>query len=1016
MMSNFDPHKIEKEISKFWKDNNTYKKAKKANIGKKSFYFLDGPPYTSGHVHIGTAWNKSLKDTVLRYFRMAGRDVWDRAGYDMHGLPTARKVQAKLNLETKEDIEKYGIAKFIIECKRFALENMGFMNEEFQSLGVWMDFDNAYMPITKEYIEGEWWLIKQAEKNKRLYQAEKTMHWCKSCSTALAKHELEYHNVKEDSIFVKLQIKDKPGEYLVIWTTTPWTIPFNMGVMVHPELDYVRIEVEGEIWIVSAGLCAPFLNAVVGKPYKVIEEFKGEELEGLKYVHPQTDEIDFFKKIKNKKVHTVVLSRDYVDLSAGTGLVHMAPGCGPEDYEVGHKEGIPPFNSLQEDGVFPESMGKFSGLTAKKDDGKFIEDLESRGALIATTKVEHDYAHCWRCKDPVIFRTTKQWFFKVEDLIEDLKKENEKIKWEPAWAGQNWFDSWLTQLRDNSITRQRYWGTPLPIWQCEKCNAYDVIGTVKELEKKAGFVPKDLHKPYIDKCTWKCKCGGTMIRSPDILDVWIDAGTSSWNCLDFPATKKNFEKLFPADFILEGKDQIRGWFNLLLVSSMVAMKKPSFKACYMHGFIQDSKGRKMSKSLGNIISPQEVIKDFGADAFRFYSIGGANAGLDLNYNADDVKTKYRSLGVLWNVHNYLLGYVNFKKKGKEDLVERYILSKLNSTIKEVTELFNNYKIDKIPGKVEELFLELSRSYIQFTREKLIVDPGLVAETIGKVLVGSLKLLAPITPFASEAMWQNLRKPLNLKEESVHLCKWPKADERVIDKKLEESMGLATGFIGAILAAREKANRGIRWPVIEATIIPNKKEFTSKIKPLISLMEKHTNVKSIVTKQTFKVNYAVKANFKTLGKKYGAEVRDVEKLIAKENPAKLVGKATAGKFKLGKYELDGDDLVIEEHLPGDYQMGECHYGRVYLNTELTKELEKEGLARELMRRVQDLRKKAGLKKEDKVELDVSDKMFKNFSSQIKLKCGVSKLSFGENKFKHKGSFEIIGKKFVISLKP
>ncbi len=1023
-MEPYNPHKSEENVHKLWKDKGIYQKAKDVGKGKKPFYFLDGPPYTSGHVHIGTAWNKALKDAVLRYKRMRGLDVWDRAGYDMHGMPTERKVQHKLGLDSKEDILKFGMEKFVKECKEFAIANMNHMSEEFRKLGVWMDFDNAYMPITKDYMEGEWWLIKQAEKNGRLYQAEKTMHWCKDCSTALAKHELEYKNVNENSIFVKFKLAGKPNEYLIIWTTTPWTIPFNMGVMVHPELEYVRIKVDKEVWIVAKGLSGVFMSGVVGKNFEIIEELKGEQLAGLKYEHPQKPEIQFFKDCKIPKVHTVVLSSEYVDLSAGTGLVHMAPGCGPEDYEIGHREGIPPFNSLTENGVFPENMGKFAGLVAKRDDTKFVDDLKQRGALIAEASVEHEYAHCWRCKNPVIFRTTKQWFFKVEDLIPKMRELNKKIKWVPDWAGTNWFDSWLDKLRDNSITRQRFWGTPLPIWQCDKCESYEVIETVAELEKKAGSVPADLHKPWIDKPTWKCKCGGVMRRSPDILDVWIDAGTSSWNCLDFPRQKAMFEKLYPPDFILEGKDQIRGWFNLLLVTSMVAMGKPSFKACYMHGFVQDDSGRKMSKSLGNIITPGEVLKDFGADTFRLYAIGGANAGLDLNYNKDDIKVKHRSLAILWNVHNYLLEYANGEKlkelKKPKGLEEKYMLSKLHSTIAEATELMENYNIDKVPTKLEDLFLELSRTYIQLTREK-INEPDEkqeVLDTIFTVLLRCTELLAPITPFIAEEIYQNLKGAFGLKGESVHLAAWPKADTKLIDNELESSMAVAEGFIQAILSAREKISRGLRWPLAEAVIVPADKESKKAVEGMIELISQQTNVKSVVIKPSFKAEYFVKPNFRSLGKRFGSKVPEVAEKITKEKPDKIVEGLSKGKLTLGGFELIPEDVIIEKKLPEGKIAAECRFGSVCLDTTPKPELEAEGMARELMRRIQNLRKKAGLSKSDSIKLDISGdeasvKSLAKWADAIKAKCGATSLSFnGKGKYKETEAHEISGKKLAI----
>jgi len=465
-IGNYNALEIEPEILKYWEKNKIYQKQKDKGKNGKKFYFLDGPPYTSGKLHIGHTWNYSMKDMVQRFKRMNGFDVWDRPGYDTHGLPTAHAVQAKLKLEHKEDIEKYGVAKFVKECRKLCQTNLEKMKKDQIRMGIWMNFDNPYITFKNEFIEGEWWLIKQAHINKRLYEGEKVMHWCPECATALAKHELEYKNVTDNSIFLKFKVRNAKNEYLVIWTTTPWTIPFNLGVMVNPEEDYVKAKVGNEVWVVAAKLAGVFIQGVADKKYKVLEEVKGRDLLGTEYEHPMHDDLkkvyDDLKK-DNPNVHTVVISKEYVDTTSGSGLVHMAPGCGPEDYEVGHKNNIPPFNNLNEDGSFPPEMKKFKGWVAKKDDKRFIDYLDNKGALIASTPVEHEYAHCWRCHKPVIFRTTKQWFFKIEDLKERMRELNKKIQWTPDWAGSRQFDSWLDNLRDNSITRQRYWGCPAPI-------------------------------------------------------------------------------------------------------------------------------------------------------------------------------------------------------------------------------------------------------------------------------------------------------------------------------------------------------------------------------------------------------------------------------------------------------------------------------------------------------------------------------------------------------------------------
>ncbi|MDP7140769.1 MAG: isoleucine--tRNA ligase [Candidatus Woesearchaeota archaeon] len=1043
-MKPYKPLEIEPEILNYWKKKGIYAKTKVKNKGKKSFYFLDGPPYTSGKVHIGTAWNKSLKDSFLRYKRMTGINVWDRAGYDMHGVPTEQGVQKEKGLKTKDDIIKYGVSKFVKDCKDFSITNMEAMNKDFKRLGVWMGFENAYKSIDSSYMEGEWWLIKKAYENKRLYKGKKTMHWCAKCGTSLAKHELEYKNVTDESIFIKFKVKNKKNEFLIIWTTTPWTIPFNLGIMVNPELDYVKAKVNNETWIVAKQLASVFIKGVADKDFKITEEFKGKELEGTEYEHPFSDAIADYKELKQKspKVHTVVLSEEYVDTSSGTGLVHMAPGCGPEDYEVGHRNNIPPYNNLTESGVFPESMKEFSGLAAKRDDKSFIEALDKRNALVAKTPVEHDYAFCWRCKQPIIYRTTEQWFFKVEDMKDKMRELNKKINWVPESAGSRNFDSWLDNLRDNGITRQRFWGTPIPLWECSKCKNIIVVGSIKELKKLAGTVPDDLHKPKIDNVKLKCKCGSEMERCPDILDVWIDAGSASWNCLDYPGKKELFEKLFPADFILEGIDQIRGWFNLLFVNSMVAMQRPSYKAVYMHGFINDASGRKMSKSLGNYILPDEVISKYGADTLRYYMIGAASPGVDLSYNFEDMTVKSRNLTILWNLHNYLIDlYKTLKVKPSEleyskvkkllGLEEKHILSKLNSTIEEVTDLFDNYALNDVPLKIEEFFLELSRTYLQLVREKASIgsddDKKIVLYTLYKSLSDCLVLFTPIAPFITEKIYLDLKDTFKLKEDSISLVEWVKPNKNAIDKKLEENMEIVSDITQSILSGREKIQRGIRWPVKEVVIITDNSKTANAVKQLGELVKRQTNVKEIKVQSALEgVKLKVRPDY---GKIAPEHKENTPKIIAKlstDSPETILSHIEEkGKYEFSvdkdKFAIEKKHLIIERELPDKYGESEFKEGFVYLNKQLTDELEAEGFSREICRRIQALRKTSGLEKNDRISLyiktdDELSEMLGKFEESIKVKVGADKIKISEQPpaKKHKNQSEEKIKDKIIEL--
>ncbi len=836
----YDFKEVEEETLKYWKQKKIYEKVKKKNSKGKKFYFLQGPPYTSGRLHIGHAWNNSLKDVVLRYKRMQGFNVWDRAGYDMHGLPTENAVQKKLGIKDKSEIEKYGVEKFIKECIKFSSENAKIMDKDLEKLGIWMDFENAYWPIKNEFIEGEWWLIKKAWEKKRLYKGKKIMHWCADCETSLAKHELEYENVTDNSIYVAFKLKDKEG-YLVIWTTTPWTIPFNLGIMVNPKLEYAKVFSKGKNYYVAKELFEKFKEIIKDKNAKILETIKGKNMEGWEYIHPFSDVVNY-KNLKKEspKTHSVLLSEQYVNIDTGTGLVHCAPGCGPEDYEVGESYKIKPFNNLDEKGVF-FNMNKFNGLVAKKDDEKFVKALEDRNVLLGEEKVSHEYAHCWRCRNPIIFRATEQWFMKIEDLISQILEFNKKVNWQPKFASKN-YDNWIENLKDNGITRQRYWGCPAPIWQCEnkKCQNIEVIGDSNELRKKGGEVPKDLHKPWIDNVKLKCKkCGGKMTRIPDVIDVWVDSGTTSWNCLYYPKTKKYFN-LWPADFILEATEQIKLWFSMLQMCSAIAFGKSAYKNVYCHGMILDYQGVKMSKSLGNIISPYEVIDKYGADILRYYMCE-VSAGENINFNWEDVKLKQRNLNILYNISNFI---INLRKQTKIkkslNIEERYILSKKNSTIEKVTALMEDYRIDEIIKEIENLFLDLSRVYIRLTREKTNTkEAGKVLYVLEDVYSDILKMFSIICPFITENLYKE-----TFRKESVHLSSWPKADKKKINERLEKEFETALKIIEVGLASRDKVQIGLKWPLAKAVIYGDYK----LNKNILEIIKGQLNVKNIEIKK------------------------------------------------------------------------------------------------------------------------------------------------------------------------
>ena len=848
----FDFKQIEKDVLKFWEKEKIYEKLKKRNSKGKKFYFLQGPPYTSGKIHIGQAWNSSLKDMILRYKRMKGFDVWDRGGYDMHGLPTENEVQKKLKLKNKEDIEKYGVDKFVKECINFSNEHADYMSRDLWNIGVWLDYKNAYKPIEKEFISGEWAFFKKAWEQKRLYKGNKVMHWDSETETSLAKHELEYENVKDTSVFLKFKRRGK-NEYFLIWTTTPWTIPYNLAIMVNPELDYLRIKVDEEVWIIAKALASIFVTSLLGKKYKVLEEFKGDKLEGLEYEHffekEMSGKYGELKKVW-KNVHSIILSKEYVDTSAGTGLVHCAPGCGPEDYEVGKKYGIGAFNNLNERGEF-EDKGKFKGWKAKEDDNKFIKEFEDKGVLIVKNEIEHEYPHSWRSHKPVVFRTTEQWFLKTEDLSKELIKLNENVNWVPESSGVN-YERWAENLKDNGVTRQRFWGCPVPIWVNEEDSEdYFVVGSVEELEKltKKKFDSVNLHKPWIDNVIIQ-KEGKRYKRIGDVVDVWIDSGTASWNCLYNDS--KLIKRYFPADLVLEANEQTRLWFSLLQICSAVMFDRSSYENVYTTGMIIDYQGMKMSKSLGNIISPYQVIEKYSADILRYY-ICGVSAGVNINFSWEDIKVKQRNLIILSNIANYILDLEGQKpKKGKLEVEERWLLSKYNSALERVSNLLEEYRLDECIVEIENLYISLSRDYIKFVRDKAS-EKAEVLETVKEVYIGVLKMFSIVCPFLSENLWGKLGQ----KEKSVHLASWPKADKKKIDKKLEEEFERAMKIIELGLAIRDKEGIGLRWPLAEAEV-----SFYGKLgRDIKEIIASQLNVKNVVLKKVEGNEISVKLNTK-----------------------------------------------------------------------------------------------------------------------------------------------------------
>ncbi|MEM4335636.1 MAG: isoleucine--tRNA ligase [Candidatus Anstonellales archaeon] len=938
------PHNsIENGVLQFWEKEKIYEKAKKKNRKGKRFYFVDGPPYATGQIHPGTAWNKAIKDAMCRYYRMNGYNVRAQAGYDTHGLPIEVKVEKELEIKKKNEIEeKFGIEKFISECKNFADKYIEVMTGQFKSVGVWMDWDNPYITYKDGYIEKSWETLKMAYDKGLMHQGEYVLPYCYRCETTLANYELEYDEESDPSIFVKFKVKGKSDEFLLVWTTTPWTLVSNMACMVHPDYDYVKVMFGEEAYIFAKGRMHE-VERVVGKSGIIIEEMKGKDLEGLEYDHP------FQNKIKKEYRRRVVLSDRYVTLEEGTGIVHTAPGHGPEDFAVGKEYGIEIFSPVDGEGRYTDEAGEFAGMNVREANPKIIEVLKESGALVHEERVRHRYPHCWRCKTPLIFIATTQWFIDISKLKNEMLAEAKKINWVPEF-GKERFLQFVENAPDWCISRQRYWGIPLPIWRCEKCGETKVVGKRKELPEKV----KELHRPYVDKVKFRCKCGGEMKRVPDVLDVWFDSGNAMWAELTDEEAKYWGEI---SDLIIEGHDQIRGWFYSLLGSGIVRYGKSPYRNLMMHGFFVDEKGEKMSKSLGNFVPIEEILQRYGADAFRLWGLSNP-VYEDLKFMWDGMKEASDVLNIVYNLELFLERNYNEKKVGKKAkpaVEDRWLISRMNSVLKEYNDAFVSMEPHRGVKALKNFIVEdFSRFYMKLAKDRVADGDSSAMETIYDALLFSIKLLAPISPFISEYIYQRFYRKYE-KEESVHFLRIGKEDKRKIDDKLEEEMEIARKIIASGLMVRQNTGVKLRWPLRKAVFEAKDEKIAGKIKSTKNIIAKMLNVKEFI-----------------------------------------VGKGQEG-------------LVS----------GECEYGKIYIDKEVSEELYEEAIVKEVLRRIQQMRKEMGLVERDRIEVfmdgesEIVSITSKN-SDEIKKRTRAERIEFGP--FKEEGKeWDIDGKKVEIFIK-
>ncbi len=1021
----YSPKDVEREIAEFWNAHQIYQKVK--SRGYKKFFFVDGPPYTTGRIHLGTAWNKVIKDTILRYKRMRGYRVADTPGWDMHGLPIEVKVEQELGFKTKRDIESYGIDRFVAKCMEYALKNKDMMTEQFKALGVWMDWENPYMTIKAEYIDSAWWTIKRAHEQGLLERKLRVVNWCPRCETALADAEVEYKDKEDTSIYVKFPVKGREDTYIVIWTTTPWTLPANMAVAVHPSLEYAKFKAlkDGKIeyLILAKDLADDVLRKGGYEQWEIVETYLGEDLVGLEYEHPLADEVPIQSNWKH-----AVYTADFVT-AENTGCVHVAPGHGLEDYELGIQVGLEVFNPVDDRGVYTDKAGKYAGLHVFDANRVIIEDLKRKGLLLAEEKIIHRYGHCWRCKTPIIYRATEQWFLAVSKLKDKMLEEIDKVRWVPEWAGASRFKDWVSNAKDWCISRQRYWGIPIPVWICEKCGKWKVVGSIKEVPWENDL---DLHRPKIDEVTFECECGGTMRRVKDVFDVWFDSGVASWGTLKFPfeMSEDEFRRIWPADFITEGHDQTRGWFYSQLGASVIAFGQAPYKTVLMHGFTLDEQGRKMSKSLGNVVEPEEVVERIGVDGFRLYVLSSA-LWEDLRFSWEDARNVLRMLNIYWNAVRFAYTYMSLDNYREMPLSEvdlsvedRWILSRLESFNKLAVEAMENYHLHKVVRAFFDFVVEdFSRWYIQLIRPKVWEEKDSPAKlatytTILRIVEKTAKIIAPFAPFLAEWIYQHFIKEFKQAEESIFFENYPEPDESLIDEELERCMDVVREIFEAVSNARQKAKRKLRWPLRKVVIEAKDEDVEKAVRKLEDIIKTQCNVKEVEVVKEFEKDVVVKPNYKALGPKLKGRIKDFAKFVeglSKDEIADILSKGEI-EFDGMKFGVD-EALIVEYKIPEGYEYSEFSKGVVYVYTVLDEELKREAFAREVVRRIQEMRKELDLNVEEFIEsvVDIDPKLVEGWVDYIKHETRSVKLEFGKPREGYIKEWDIEGMKVEIGIK-
>ena len=1003
---------MEKKVADLWKEKDVIKKNFNKNEGKKYFMFYDGPPTANGMPHVGHIETRVMKDIIPRYKVMKGYYVPRKAGWDTHGLPVELEIEKKLGISGKEQIEDYGVEKFVKECKDSVFKYVHIWEKMTNQVGYWVDMEHPYVTYHNDYIESVWWALKELWKKGLLYEGHKVMPYCPRCGTALSSHEVAqgYKDVQDLTCTCKFKVEGEKNVYFLAWTTTPWTLPSNLALCVNKAYTYAYIKVERpvidgkmqeegteEIYILAKDLIGAVLKDI---PYEIIKEVKGSELLGMKY-----EQLMPFAKPEGKAF--VVIHGDYVTLTDGTGIVHIAPAYGEDDSLVAKQNGIAFVNLVDKSGKFVKEVEPWAGRFVRDCNEDICKWLNEQNKLFSKEKHLHSYPHCWRCDTPLLYYPKESWFVKMSSLRDELVSNNNKVNWYPDTIRTGRFGKFLENVIDWGISRDRYWGTPLPVWKCD-CGHLECIGSIEELKEKAVDCPEniELHKPYIDNVHLKCpECGKEMQRFKEVIDCWFDSGSMPFAQLHYPFENKElFEKEFPAGFISEAVDQTRGWFYTLTAIGTALFGKTPFENCIVLGHVLDGKGQKMSKSKKNGVDPFLLLDTVGADATRWHFYTCSAPWLPTRLSLENVQETQRGfLATLWNVYSFYVLYaeidkfnpLNYKDFKSENIMDKWIISELNTLVKEVGEKLDKYDITGSALQIESFTDRLSNWYVRRNRERFwgteLTDDKIGAYvTLYRVLVTLSKISAPFVPFMTEEIYQNLVVGLDKEaKESIHLCSWPEANEAEVDKKLEEEMDLAYTIVKLGRSARNSVNIKNRQPLSKMLIsVKNLPEYYSDI------VKEELNVKKVVLSADMKdyVEFEIKPNLPVLGREYGKLIPAIKQKIAEFNQMELATKVEAGNIEYIEIEdvqipLSKENLLVTMQGKDGFAFSGTGEIGVVIETEITPELREEGYLREILSKIQNMRKESGFEVMDNINLYVSgneelEKVVKKYEDIIK----------------------------------